>query len=182
MLNVRFVCWLMNVFVVSTWLQHRVLVPDKHGVHFPVLEGILNFLFLPFSIRVLPIISFRFLFLLKAVIGWSWNNSRRFLLVWRLFQFLRTTAVKFGKNRLYVNINGMRFVLDLFLVVDRLLQAYQLFLIAHQQVSGRNLAPKISLSVHLRDGQNLSWLNKFSLFEVLGYMGWCFLTILDALS
>ena len=73
-------------------------------------------------------------------------------------------------------------VLDLFLVVDRLLQAYQLFLIAHQQVSGRNLAPKISLSVHLRDGQNLSWLNKFSLFEVLGYMGWCFLTILDALS
>ena len=109
MLNVRFVCWLMNVFVVSTWLQHRVLVPDKHGVHFPVLEGILNFLFLPFSIRVLPIISFRFLFLLKAVIGCSWNNSRRFLLVWRMFQFLRTTGVRFGKNKLYVNINGMRF-------------------------------------------------------------------------
>ena len=110
MLNVRFVCWLMNVFVVSTWLQHRVLVPDKHGVHFPALEGILNFLTLPFSIRVLPIISFRFLFLLKAVIGCSWNNSRRFLLVWRMFQFLRTTAVRFGKNRLYVNnIHGMRF-------------------------------------------------------------------------
>ena len=109
MLNVRFVCWLMNVFVVSTWLQHRVLVPDKHGVHFPVLEGILNFLFLPFSIRVLPIISFRFLFLLKAVIGCSWNNSRRFLLVWRMFHFLRTTALRFSKNRLYVNIHGMRF-------------------------------------------------------------------------
>ena len=108
-LNVRLVCWLMNVFVVSTWLQHRVLVPDKHGVHSPVLEGILNFLTLPFSIRVLPIISFRFLFLLKAVIGCSWNNSRRFLLVWRMFQFLRTTTVRFGKNRLYVNINGMRF-------------------------------------------------------------------------
>ena len=58
MLNVRFVCWLKNVFVVSTWVQHRVLVPDKHGVHFPALEGILNFLTLPFSIRVLPIISF----------------------------------------------------------------------------------------------------------------------------
>ena len=36
-------------------------------------------------------------------------------------------------------------VLDLFLVVDRLLQVYQLFLIAPQQVSGRNLALKISL-------------------------------------
>ena len=65
--------------------------------------------------------------------------------------------------------------LDLFLLVDRLLQAYQLFLIAHQQVSGRNLASKISLSVLLSDGQNLSWLSRFSLFEVLGYMGYYFL-------
>ena len=106
MLNVRFVCWFM---IVSTWLQHRVLVPDKHGVHFPVLGGILNFLTLPFSIRVFPIISFWFLFPLKAVIGYSLNNSRRFSLVGRMFKFLRTTAVRFGKNRLYVNINRMRF-------------------------------------------------------------------------
>ena len=57
------------MFVVSTWLQHRVLAPDKRGVHFPVLQEIFNFLTLPFSIRVLPIISFRFLFLLKVVTG-----------------------------------------------------------------------------------------------------------------
>ena len=99
----------MNEFVVSTWLQHRVLAPDKHGVHFRVLEGILNFLTLPFSIRVPRIISLRFLFFLKAVIGYYWNNSRRLLLVWWGFQFLRTTAVRFRKNRLYVDINGMRF-------------------------------------------------------------------------
>ena len=37
MLNVRFVCWLKNVFVVSTWLQHRVIVPDKQGVHIKML-------------------------------------------------------------------------------------------------------------------------------------------------
>ena len=73
-------------------------------------------------------------------------------------------------------------VLDLFLVVDRLLQACQLFLIAHQQVSGRHLASKISFSVLLSNGQNLSWLSKFSLFEVCGYMGCCLLTILEALS
>ena len=71
-------------------------------------------------------------------------------------------------------------VLDLFLVIDRLLQAYQLFLITHQQVSDRNLTSKIFLSVLLSDGQNLSWLRRFSLFEVFGYMGCCFLTILDA--
>ena len=73
-------------------------------------------------------------------------------------------------------------VLDHFLVVDRLLQTYQLFLIVHQQVSVRDLASKITLSVLMSDGQNLSWLSRFSLFELLGYMGCCFLTILDALS
>ena len=64
--------------------------------------------------------------------------------------------------------------LDLFLVIDRLLQVYQLFLIAHQQDSDRNLASKIFLSVLLSDGQNVS-------VEVIGYMECWFLTILDAL-
>ena len=73
-------------------------------------------------------------------------------------------------------------VFDLFLVVDRLLQVYQLFLTAHQQVSGRKLASKIPLSVLMSDGQNLSWLSKFYLFEVLDYVGCCFLMILDALN
>ena len=108
MLNVRCAWWLMNVFI-CTWLQHRVRAPDKHGVNFPVLEGTLNFLTLQFSIRVLPIISFKCLFLLKTVIGCSWNNSQRFLLIWRMFQFLRTTAVRLGKNRPHVNINRMHF-------------------------------------------------------------------------
>ena len=136
----------MNMFVVSTWLQHRVLAPEKHGVHFPVLEGILNFLTLPFSTRVPPIISFSFLFLLKAVIGCYWNNSRRLLLVWRMFQFLRATVVRF--DYMLILMEGVLdlAVLDLFLMVDHLLQAYQLFLIVHQQVSGHNFASRISLS------------------------------------
>ena len=99
----------MNVFVITPWLQHRVLAHDKHAVHFPVLGEILSFLTLPLLIRGPLIISFKFLFLLKAVIGCSWNNSRRFLLVWRMCQFLRTIAVRFGKNQLCVKINGMRF-------------------------------------------------------------------------
>ena len=64
----------------------------------------------------------------------------------------------------------MEYVLDLFVpdlfLIDRLLQAYQLFLIAHQQVSNRNLASKIFSSVLLSDSQNFSWLSRFSLFEV----------------
>ena len=86
------------MFVVSTWLQDRVLAPDQHGVHFPLLEGTLNVLALSFLIRVPLIISFRFYFLLKTVIGCPWNNSCKSLLVWRMFQFLQTTAVTFGKN------------------------------------------------------------------------------------
>ena len=73
-------------------------------------------------------------------------------------------------------------LLNLFLVVVRLLQSYQLFLNAHKQVSGRNLASIISLSALLSNGQNLSWLNRFFLFVVFSYMGYCFLTILDAHS
>ena len=61
-------------------------------------------------------------------------------------------------------------VLNLFRVVDHLLQAYQLFLIAYQQVSGCNLASKIPLSVLLSDVQNLFWLSRSSLIEVLNYM------------
>ena len=48
----------MNMLAVSTWLQHRALAPDKHGVHFPVLEGMWNFLTLPFSIHIPPITFF----------------------------------------------------------------------------------------------------------------------------
>ena len=63
--------------------------------------------------------------------------------------------------------------LDLFLVIDRLLQVYQLFLIAHQQNSDRNLASKIFLSVLLSEGQNLSvevigWLYGMLLFNNFG--------------
>ena len=75
-----------------------------------------------------------------------------------------------------------RVVLDLFLVVDHLLKGYQLFLFGHQPVSVRKLASKITLSVLMSDGESLSWLSKFSLFEEFGYMGYCFLTILDVLS
>ena len=98
-----------------------------------------------------------------------------------MFQFLRTAAVRFGKNRLYVNNVLNLAVLDLFLVIDQLIQAYQFFLIAHQQGSDRNLASKIFLSVPMNNGRNLSWLIRFSLFKVFGYMV-CFLTILNALS
>ena len=103
-----------------------------------------------------------------------------------MLQFLQvfvTTAVSFGKNRLYVNINGMRFESCCSLCFSCSRSSLtSLSSFVHQQVSGRNLASEISLSVLLSDGKNLSFMSRFSLFDMLGYMGYCFLTILDALS
>ena len=73
-------------------------------------------------------------------------------------------------------------VFILFLVVGRLFPAYHFFLIAHQHVSCRTLASKISLSALWSDGQNLSWLSRFFLFVVFRYMGCCLLRIVDVLS
>ena len=71
----------MNVDVVINWLQHTFLTLDKEGVHFSILEEILNFLTLSFSICVPRIISFKVLFLLNAAMGCLWISSRSFLLV-----------------------------------------------------------------------------------------------------
>ena len=117
------------------------------------------------------------------VIGCFWNNSRRFLFVWGMFQFFRTTAVKFSTNRLYVNINKMRFgsCFSRSLFCSRLsLTNLPSFLIAHQQVSGCNLALKVSLSIFLSDLQNLSWLVSFFLFvafKILFFQTICMLQV-----
>ena len=52
----------MNVLAVSTSLQHRFLVPNEHGVNFPVQEGMMSILTLLFFIRAPLIASFRFFF------------------------------------------------------------------------------------------------------------------------
>ena len=99
----------MNDVVVIIWLQHRFFAPENYRVHFPDLEKTLNCLTLPFSIREPLNISFIFFFVLKAVMGCSWNSFSRFLLVWKMFQIFQAATARFGKNQLYVNNNGMRF-------------------------------------------------------------------------
>ena len=50
------------------------IVFDKHVEHLPMVNVFFARLTFPFSMQLLPISSFRFLFLLKAVIGSSWND------------------------------------------------------------------------------------------------------------
>ena len=176
MLRVCYVCWRVNVLVVITSLQHTVFSPDKRWVHFPFLEGILNFSTL-FSISVPQITSSRLFFTWRL-----WSSVLGIILVGfccfggcssfckQLLQGLVKIDYIFILMECALNL----VVLDLFPVVGCLLQAYQLFLTAYQQASGRNLASKISLSVLGSNSQNLCWLSRFFLFVVFAYMGCCF--------
>ena len=65
---------MINVVVDANWLQHRLTIFDKHGEHWPMVNVFFNVLTVMFSMRLFPISSFRFLFLLKTVIGFSGNN------------------------------------------------------------------------------------------------------------
>ena len=151
---------------------------------FSCSRGNIDFLTLSFSIRVRPSISFRFLFLLKTVIGCSWNNSRRFLLVWRMFQFLRTTAVRFGKNRLCVNINGMRFGF----CCSWSFSCSRSSLTSLSTFSKLLICKFLVVTFKNLSFSSLLWWSKFLLAEQVFFIrsaslyGMPFLTILDALS
>ena len=66
-----FVYLLVNAVVDVNWLQHRLPVFDKHGEQLSMVNVFFTRLPFPFWMHLLPISSFRFLFLLKAVIGSS---------------------------------------------------------------------------------------------------------------
>ena len=81
-------------------MHHRLPVFDKHGEHLPVVSVLFTRLTFPFSMQLLLISSFRFLFLLKAVIGPSWNNPWTVLQMLSILQCFRTMLLMFGKKRL----------------------------------------------------------------------------------
>ena len=102
-----FFCWLLNLVVVFTCLQHIFPAFDLHGVHLPSFKVFRFLLTLPFSIQCLPIISWIFLFCLNAVIGSFLKISLRFLFICKIFQFFQMVLVIFDRNRLYVITRGI---------------------------------------------------------------------------
>ena len=70
-----FVRWHLNVDIDCTCLQQRVPVFAKHGEHSLCVKVLIGFFSLLFSVLLLPIISFKFLLLLKAVIVRCLNIS-----------------------------------------------------------------------------------------------------------
>ena len=102
-LYVLWICWLLNVDVVVSWWQHRVLLFLKRKEHFPGFKVHLfvSFMIL-FSILLLPMSSLRFLLRLKAVTGSFWKVFFRDLLTDSMFQFLRIILLMLDQNQLYV--------------------------------------------------------------------------------
>ena len=81
-------------------MHHRLPVFDKHREHLPVVNVLFARLTFPFLMQLLRISSFRFLFLLKAVAGPSWNNPWSVLQMLSILHCFQTTLLMFGKKRL----------------------------------------------------------------------------------
>ena len=111
--NFFFVCWLINVAVDVKWLQHKLSFFDKYEEHLPMVNEFFALLTFPFLMQLLSISSFRFLFLLKTVIGSFWNKSWSALLILSIFQCFRTILLIFGKKRLQADSSGGLFCVSL---------------------------------------------------------------------
>ena len=105
--QVLFVCWLLNVIVVFTCLQHTFPAFDLHRVHLPSLEVFKSFLTLLFSIQCVSIISWMFLLRLNAAISSFLKLFLRFSFISKIFQFFLMVLVIFGRSRLYVITRGI---------------------------------------------------------------------------
>ena len=79
-----------------TFLQDRVLLLAKHGVHSAFILFLHFRLTLPFLINLVPIMSLRFLFQRKAKIGGFWNISAKFGFIWRRCQCFITVSFILG--------------------------------------------------------------------------------------
>ena len=105
--QVLFVCWLLNVVVVFTCLQHTFPAFDLHSVQLPSFKVFKSFLILPLSIQCVPIISWMLLFCLNAVIGSFLKIFLRFLFTRKIFQFFVMVLVIFCRNQLYIIKRGI---------------------------------------------------------------------------
>ena len=102
-LQVFFVCWLLNVVVVFTCLKHIFPAFDLQGIHWISFK---SFLTLPCSIQCIPNIRI-FLFHLNAVLGSFLKISLKFSFVCKIFQFFLIVLIIIGRNQLYIITRGI---------------------------------------------------------------------------
>ena len=107
-LNVSFVMLLVNSFVLRIWLQHKLFPLLLQGLHHPFLLFIFFSRWtLSFRMVFWPIMSLKFLFLLKAIIGFSLKMFSNLGLIFNMFQCLLMASLIFGNWVLYVKMQGI---------------------------------------------------------------------------
>ena len=115
-LKVLFVCWLVNVCVFNTCVQHSDCLVELQGIVFPF--SLIRFFLKTFPCLTVwpPIISWRFLLLLNAIIGVSvsLNTRQDSVFICKMFQFLFTILHMLGSVLMYVIDSGILFLLLLF--------------------------------------------------------------------
>ena len=113
-LKVLFVCWLVNVCVFNTCVQHSDGLVELQGIEFPF--SLVRFFLKTFPCLTVwpPIISWRFLLRLNAIIGVSLNTRWNSVFICKIFQFLFTILDMLGSVLLYVIDSGILFLLLFF--------------------------------------------------------------------
>ena len=109
-LKTLLVSGISKVLADCTSLHHKLLALELQGFEW-TFQLMLWFdcFFVVHYCFFLPIISCRFLFLLKAIIGSSLKTSSKSLFIFYIFQFLFINLFISGRIRLYVSITRAQF-------------------------------------------------------------------------
>ena len=119
-LNVLFVCCLIIVCVINFSVQHSDGLVKLQSIDFPF--SLARFSLKTFTCLTVwpPIISWRFLLLLNAIIGVVWNTPWNLVFICKIFQFLFTILDMLRSVLLYVIESGNLFLLFFFFTCEQL--------------------------------------------------------------
>ena len=110
-LNILFVCWLINVCVFTICEQHNDGLVELQWIDFTFSLTRLFLKTFPCLTVWPPIISSRFLLRLNAIISVAWNTPWNSVFICKIFQFLFTILDLLGSVLLYVIDSGILFLL-----------------------------------------------------------------------
>ena len=117
-LNLLFVCWLINVCVFNTCVQYSDGLVELQDIDFPFSLTRFFLKSFPYLKVWPPIVSWSFFLHLNSIIGVAWNTPWNWVLVCLIFQFLFTILDMLGSVPLYVINSGILFFLSFSLHVN----------------------------------------------------------------
>ena len=134
-LNDFFVCWLINVCVFNVCVQHSDSLVELQVIDFLFSLAKFFLKFFPCLTVWPPIISWRFLLHLNAIIGVAWNTLWNLVFICKIVQFIFTILDMLGSILLYVTDSGILFLFFSLHVNSSFLSILFYFLICSSRIS-----------------------------------------------